>query len=95
MWIIAPITLSSDVRPAALDAAGRHTGWEEAAAWAESRVGRPVALVLAHDALAWRADEGAGRADQAALGRIACVSGPARRPRGNLAKAPHDPGMAG
>jgi hypothetical protein len=60
-WILATVTLSSDVRHAVLDAAGRYVGWADAVAWAESTVGRPVALVPVHDALAWRVDEGGKR----------------------------------
>src|SRR5262245_31522648 len=61
MWIIATVALSSDVRSAVLDDAGRHVGWREAVAWVQSRVGRPVALMPVHDALTWRIDEGGQR----------------------------------
>jgi len=57
-WLIASITLSSDVLPAWLDPAGRYEDWAQVTQWVRARVGRPVALVPVHDALAWRVDEG-------------------------------------
>jgi hypothetical protein len=60
-WIIATVSLSADVHPAVLDAAGRYTGWQAVTEWVAAMVGRPVALVPVHDALAWRVDEGGPR----------------------------------
>jgi hypothetical protein len=60
-WIIATVSLSADVRPAVLDAAGSHTDWWAVTEWAAGMVGRPIVLVPVHDALAWRVDEGGPR----------------------------------
>ncbi len=57
-WILATVTLPSDVRPALLDAAGGNAGGQAAAAWVAGLTGRPVTLVPIHDVLAWRVDEG-------------------------------------
>jgi hypothetical protein len=57
-WLLATVSLSVDIRPAVLDAAGRYTGWAEVTEWAAAMVGRHVALVPVLDALAWRVDEG-------------------------------------
>ncbi len=57
-WIIATITLSSDVRPAELDPAGRYADWAQVTGWAHERLGRPAAMVPVADSLAWRIDEG-------------------------------------
>ena len=57
-WLIATVSLPSDVRPADLDDVGRYRDWAEVCHWAQLAVGRPVALVPLHDALAWRVDEG-------------------------------------
>lgn len=57
-WLLATITLPSDVRPAVLDTAGRYTGWQAITRWVSEMTGRPAALVPVQDALAWRVDEG-------------------------------------
>lgn len=57
-WLLATVALSADVRPAILDGAGRYTDWADVTLWVQRSLGRPVALVPVHDALAWRADEG-------------------------------------
>ena len=57
-WIITTVAIPADVRPAALDAAGRYTGWQAAAQWVAGLIGRKVALVPVHDPLVWRIDEG-------------------------------------
>lgn len=57
-WLLATVTLPADVLPAVLDQAGRYTGWQAVSLWVVGQVGRPVALVPVHDALAWRVDEG-------------------------------------
>jgi hypothetical protein len=54
---MATVTIPGDVRPAVLDAAGRHTGRQAIAEWVAELTGRPVALVPIHDAQAWRIDE--------------------------------------
>lgn len=56
VWIIATITLPTDVRPAHLDLNGRYTDWPQVTAWARAQTGEPVALVPLHDALAWHVD---------------------------------------
>jgi hypothetical protein len=56
-WILATVTLPSDVRPALLDAAGTRAGERAAAAWVSGLTGRPVVVMPIHDALAWRVDE--------------------------------------
>jgi hypothetical protein len=60
-WIIATVSLSADVRPAVIDAADRYTGWQAVTEWTVAMVGRSVALVPVHGALAWRVDEGRPR----------------------------------
>jgi|GEM_PF-3524203 len=62
-WLLATVTLASDVRPADLDAAGRYRGWAQAAAWVTSATGGPVSLVPVHGALAWSVDEGTAPRD--------------------------------
>ncbi len=56
-WLICTVAEPSHVRPALLDAARRHTGEAEAAAWVTSLTGRRVALVPVRDVLAWRIDQ--------------------------------------
>ncbi len=55
-WILATVTLPTDVRPL-LDTATGNAGRQAAAAWVARLTGRPVALVPLHDVLAWRVDE--------------------------------------
>jgi hypothetical protein len=57
-WILATVTLPSDVRPAALDAAGMTACGQAAAVWVSGLTGRPAGLVPIHDPMAWRVDEG-------------------------------------
>jgi hypothetical protein len=57
-WLLATVSLSADVRPAVLDAAGRYSDWAEVSAWVHAQIGTPVALVPVMDALAWRIDQG-------------------------------------
>jgi hypothetical protein len=56
-WLLATITMPSDVRPARLDGAGRYLDWDEAVKWVSAQVGWPVRLVPV-SAVAWRVDEG-------------------------------------
>jgi hypothetical protein len=60
-WLLATVTLSADVRPASLDAAGRYTDWTEVVAWVHASAGRPVELTPVPDALAWHVREGKSR----------------------------------
>lgn len=58
-WLLATITLASDVRPAALDSASRYQDWPAVTDWVAAQAGVPqAALVPMHDVLAWRLDEG-------------------------------------
>lgn len=52
-WLLATVTLASDVRPALLDTAGRYTDWAEVTAWVRDQLGHEAVLVPVHDALAW------------------------------------------
>jgi hypothetical protein len=52
-WLLATVTLPSDVRPAVLDAAGRYTDWAEVTAWVRGQLGHASVLLPVHDALAW------------------------------------------
>ena len=59
MWIIATITLPTDVRPAAIDrGSGRYLDWDAAVSWVRDQVtgAGPVSLVPI-SAVAWRVDE--------------------------------------
>ena len=56
-WLLATVAIAGDVRPAVLDAAGRYADWAEVTAWVKETLGQDVALVPAHDALAWRVDQ--------------------------------------
>ena len=63
MWLLATVTLPSDVRPAAVDrASGRYRDWDEVTAWVREQVAGagPVSLVPV-SAVAWRIDEGEPR----------------------------------
>jgi hypothetical protein len=53
-WLLATVVLPADVRPAVLDAARRYSEWEAVTVWVRETLGRAVALVPVHDALAWR-----------------------------------------
>ncbi len=56
-WILATVTIPSDVRPALLDGAGANASGQAAAAWVSALTGRPVTLVPIPGALVWRVDE--------------------------------------
>jgi hypothetical protein len=56
-WILATVTIPSDVLPAVLDAADTHAGERAAAAWVSGLTGRPAVLVPIEGALAWHVDE--------------------------------------
>lgn len=59
-WVLATVTMPSDVRPADVDDAGhRYTNWPGVTRWVRGQVGRSdVSLVPLDRALAWRVDEG-------------------------------------
>jgi hypothetical protein len=46
-WLLATVAIAGDVRPAVLDAAGRHADWAEVTAWVKETLGQDVALVPA------------------------------------------------
>ena len=57
-WLIATITMETDVRPAVMEASGsRYRDWPEVTAWVRQQVGGSVTLVPV-SAVAWRVDEG-------------------------------------
>jgi hypothetical protein len=58
-WLLATISLPSDVRPAVMDGP-RYTGWAEVAEWVRHQAGGNVSLVPIA-ATAWRVDEGGPR----------------------------------
>ena len=55
-WVLAAVTLDSDVHPATVNDAGHYIGWAEVTAWVRARLGQDVSLVPIHDALAWTVD---------------------------------------
>jgi hypothetical protein len=59
-WLLATVTLPTDVRPAVLDPVGRYSRWAEVTAWVHGQLGHAVDLVPVHDGLAWRVDHGPG-----------------------------------
>jgi hypothetical protein len=71
-WLLATVTLASDVRPAVLDAAGRFTDWAEVTAWMQGQLGHAAVLVPVHDALAWTVSA-ADAAEAIAAGRTAAL----------------------
>jgi hypothetical protein len=56
-WLIATVTLPSDVRPAEMEPGGRrYKNWPEVVAWVTHQAGHPVSLIpLA--GMVWRVDE--------------------------------------
>jgi len=53
-WLIATVTLPTDVRPARLDAGGRrYLDWQEVCEWACGQVGERLALHTVTDPLVW------------------------------------------
>lgn len=60
-WVLASVTLDTDVRPARLDSVGGYLDWAATTRWVEAQIGGRVALVPVHDPLAWRIDEGRPR----------------------------------
>jgi hypothetical protein len=54
-WLLATVTLSSDVRPAVVEN-GRYQDWPAVTEWVRGQVGRPVSLVPV-SAVAWRVHE--------------------------------------
>jgi hypothetical protein len=59
-WLLATVSLSSDVLPAELDG-NRYTGWGEVCEWVRGRLGGQVSLVPV-TAIVWRVDETHGSA---------------------------------
>lgn len=55
-WLLATITLGSDILPAELDADGRYTGWAEVTQWVRGRLGHDIQLSPVPGALAWLVD---------------------------------------
>lgn len=45
VWVIATVSLASDVRPAVINGAGRYEDWPGTAGWVEAQAGGPVSLV--------------------------------------------------
>jgi hypothetical protein len=46
VWLLATVTIASDVRPAVLEAGGRrYADWPEVTAWVREQVGGNVSLV--------------------------------------------------
>jgi hypothetical protein len=61
LWMIATVTLPSDVRPAEMEPGGRrYRNWEAVTEWVRAQVGEHVSLVPL-TAVAWRIDEGEPR----------------------------------
>lgn len=53
-WLLAAVTLPSDVWPARLDAGGRrYTDWQEICEWACTQVGERLSLLTVNDPLVW------------------------------------------
>jgi len=57
-WVLCTVMLTSDVRGATLDRAGRYRDWQAAAEWVAASVGRKVELAPVTDALCWHIREG-------------------------------------
>jgi hypothetical protein len=55
-WLLATITLGSDILPAELDVDGRYTGWVEVTKWVRGRLGHDIQLTPIPGALAWLVD---------------------------------------
>jgi hypothetical protein len=59
-WIIATVSVPSDVRPAELEAGGlRFAGWPAVTEWVRGRIGRRARLVPV-SAMVWRIDAEGG-----------------------------------
>ena len=57
-WVLATVTIPSDVHPAAIDpVTGRYTAWQATVAWVTHQLCHPVELQPLHDVLVWRAGE--------------------------------------
>jgi hypothetical protein len=54
-WVLATVTIPSDIRPAAI-AGGRYTDWAATTEWVRFQVGHPVALTPV-PAIVWRVSE--------------------------------------
>jgi hypothetical protein len=55
-WLLATITLGSDILAAELDTNGRYTGWVEVTQWVRDRLGHDIQLSPIPAALAWLVD---------------------------------------
>lgn len=55
-WLLATITLSSDVLPASLDRIGRYEDWPEVTQWVRERLGYDAQLNPMPHAMAWHVD---------------------------------------
>jgi hypothetical protein len=60
LWIVATVTIASDVLPAAVDPDGHCLDWEQAAEWVRAQVGQDVGLSPIAGALCWRVEPGSG-----------------------------------
>ena len=52
-WVVASVVMSTDIKPAEIDAIGRYVGWSGIARWASHQIGQPIELTPVFDSLAW------------------------------------------
>ena len=83
-WIIATVSVSSDVRAAEMEPGGRrYAGWPDVAEWVRDRIGQRIRLVpvaaIVWRIYIWRAFSAAGRSQSSRRS-------PAARPVGDRAE---------